>query len=189
MAESHWSPWDLFGLIYNCLICYYTCDDHILYFYSSHYLYFMIHSLHGLKKEKNWLAAKVWVFIAQLVEHCSNLVEGSGGWWLVFVECASVKCRRNISSCINTTFLDFLQPLHAVIDFNLRLRILVTMFRISRLCPSVISILKVWKSLSLHLMWSPFCEKQAHNSTDRDQFLRKIPQNVFSLPTKSCVHA
>ena len=136
----------------------------------------MIHSLHGLKKEKNWLAAKVWVFIAQLVEHCSNLVEGSGGWWLVFVECASVKCHRNISSCINTTFLDFLQPLHALIDFNLRLRILVTMFRISRLCPSVISILKVWKSLSLHLMWSPFCEKQAHNSTDRDQFLRKIPQ-------------
>ena len=142
-----------------------------------------------IKKKKNGPAAKVWVFIAQLVEHCSNLVEGSGGWWLVFVECASVKCHRNISSCINTTFLDFLQPLHAVIDFNLRLRILVTMFRINRLCPPVISILKVWKSLSLRLMWSPLSEKQAHNSTDRDQFLRKIPQNVFSLPTKSCVHA
>ena len=142
------------------------------------------------KKEiKNWLAADVWVFIAQLVEHCRNLVDGSGGWWLVFVECTSVKCRRNISSCINTTFVGLLQPLHAVIDFNLRLRILVTMFRISRLCPSVISILKVWKYLSLHLMWSPFCEKQPHNSTDRDQFLWKILQNVLSLPTKSCVHA
>ena len=112
--------------------------------------------------------------IVQSVEHCSNFVEGSGGWWLAFVECASVKCRWNISSCINTTFLDFHQPLLAVIDFNLRLRILFTMFRISRLCPSVISIDRyTWK-------------KQDHNSTDRDQFHRKRLQNVFSLPTKLC---
>ena len=108
-----------------------------LVFYSSRYLYFMFHSPHGLKKKKskNWLTAKVWVFIAQLAKHCSNFVEGSGGWWLAFVESASVKCRRNICSCINTTFLDFNQPLHAVIDLTIRLRILVTMFRISRPFP------------------------------------------------------
>ena len=40
-------------------------------------------------------------------------------------------------------FLEFHQPLHAVIDFTLRRRILVTMFRISRPCPSVVFILKV----------------------------------------------
>ena len=37
--------------------------------------------------------------------------------------------------CINTTFLDFHQPHHAVIDFTIRLRILVPMFRLSRLFP------------------------------------------------------
>ena len=51
------------------------------------------------------------------------------------MKCPSVKCRRNICSCINTTFLDFNQPLHAVIDLTRRLRILVTMFRISRPFP------------------------------------------------------
>ena len=49
--------------------------------------------------------------------------------------CASLKCRWNIFSCIKTTFLDSNQPLHTVIDFSVRLRILVTRFRISRLCP------------------------------------------------------
>ena len=37
-------------------------------------------------------------------------------------------------------FLEFHQLLHAVIDLTLRWRILVTTFRISRLCPSVIFI-------------------------------------------------
>ena len=96
-----------FGLICNCLICYmyYNRGDHILCFYSSHYLHFLFHFLHGLKQE---LAADVWVFIAQLVEHCSNFAEGSGGWWLAFVECASVKCCWNISSCIKTTFWNYI---------------------------------------------------------------------------------
>ena len=99
-----------------------------------HYLHFMFHSLHELKKNsKNWLAANAWVIIAQLVEHCSNFVKVSGG--CAFVECASVKCRWNISSCIKTTFLDSNQPLHTVIDFSVRLRILVTRFRVSRICP------------------------------------------------------
>ena len=93
---------------------------------------FTLSSFHVSNKSKNWLAANVWVIIAQLVKHCSNFVKVSGGH--AFVECPSVKCRWNISSCLKTTFLDSNQPLHAVIDFNLRLRILVTRFRISRLC-------------------------------------------------------
>ena len=132
------------------------------------------------KKSKNWLVAKVWVFIAQLV------VVGSGGWWLAFVECASVKCRRNICSCINTTFLDLYQPLHAVIDFTIRLRILVTMFRISRLFPFWNSHFKGSKIFIVTIDVKPLLSRtitQQIRITFSEEHL-----NVFSLPTKSWVH-
>ena len=51
------------------------------------------------------------------------------------MECSSVKCRWNISSCIKTTFQDSSQPPRTVIGFSLRLRILVTRPRISHPCP------------------------------------------------------
>ena len=38
----------------------------------------MIHSFHGLMNSINWLAFSVWVFIAQLVEHCSVNAEATG---------------------------------------------------------------------------------------------------------------
>ena len=125
------------------------------------------------------------VFIAQLVEHCSNFVEGSGGWWLAFIKCASVKCRRYICSCINTTFLDLHQPLHVVIDFIIRLRILVTMFRISRLFPFWNSHFKGSKIFIVTIDVKPLLSRTITQQI-RINFSEEH-LNVFSLPTKSCV--
>ena len=36
------------------------------------------HSFHGLINEISWPASSVWVFIAQLVEHCSMNAEATG---------------------------------------------------------------------------------------------------------------
>ena len=38
----------------------------------------MFHSFHGLMNSINWPASSVWVFIAQLVEHCSANAEATG---------------------------------------------------------------------------------------------------------------
>ena len=38
----------------------------------------VFHSFHGLKNSINWPASGVWVFIAQLVEHCSANAEATG---------------------------------------------------------------------------------------------------------------
>ena len=51
------------------------------------------------------------------------------------------------------------------------------MFRISRLCPSVVFILKVWKSLSLHLMWGHF-EK---SRTITQQIGINFPEKDFKI--------
>ena len=40
--------------------------------------YSMFHSFHGLMNSINWSASSVWVFIAQLVEHCSANAEATG---------------------------------------------------------------------------------------------------------------
>ena len=57
------------------------CDGHILIsfvfpqFTSFHS---MFHSFHGLMNSINWPASSVWVFIAQLGEHCSANAEATG---------------------------------------------------------------------------------------------------------------
>ena len=38
----------------------------------------MFHSFHGLMNSINWPASSVWVFIAQLGEHCSANAEATG---------------------------------------------------------------------------------------------------------------
>ena len=54
------------------------CDGHILIsfvfpqFTSFHAVF---HSLHGLMNSINWPASSIWVFIAQLGEHCSANAE------------------------------------------------------------------------------------------------------------------
>ena len=57
------------------------CDGHILIsfvfpqFTSFHSVF---HSFHGLMNSINWPASSVWVFIAQLGEHCSANAEATG---------------------------------------------------------------------------------------------------------------
>ena len=56
------------------------CDGHILIsfvfpqFTSFHSVF---HSFHGLKNSINWPVSSLWVFIAQLVEHCSVNAEAT----------------------------------------------------------------------------------------------------------------
>ena len=57
------------------------CDGHMLIsfvfpqFTSFHSAF---HSFHGLMNSINWPASSVWVFIAQLGEHCSASAEATG---------------------------------------------------------------------------------------------------------------
>ena len=57
------------------------CDGHMLIsfvfpqFTSFHSVF---HSFHGLMNSINWPASSVWVFIAQLGEHCSANAEATG---------------------------------------------------------------------------------------------------------------
>ena len=78
-----WSP-EIFlsGLICNCLNCDYNCDGRIFisfvfpqFISSSFYVSFL---LRVEMNSKNWPAPNIWVFIAQLVEHCSAYVEAMG---------------------------------------------------------------------------------------------------------------
>ena len=70
------------SLIYfrNCLIAIH-CDGHILIsfvFPQFTSLHSVLHSFHGLMNSINWPASSVWVFIAQLGEHCSANAEATG---------------------------------------------------------------------------------------------------------------
>ena len=49
-----------------------------LYFRSSHHFHSMFNFFQGLMNSINWPALHVWVFIAQLVEHCSTKAEVTG---------------------------------------------------------------------------------------------------------------
>ena len=57
------------------------CDGHILIsfvFPQFTSLHSVFHSFHGLMNSINWPASSVWVFIAQLGEHCSANAEATG---------------------------------------------------------------------------------------------------------------
>ena len=56
-------------------------DGHILihlYSRSSHHFIQCFHSFHGLMNSISWPASSIWVFIAQLGEHCSANAEATG---------------------------------------------------------------------------------------------------------------
>ena len=57
------------------------CDGHILisFVFPQFTLFHSVfHSFHGLMNSINWPASSVWVFIAQLGEHCSANAEATG---------------------------------------------------------------------------------------------------------------
>ena len=49
-----------------------------LYSRSSKSFHSVFHSFHGLMNSINWPASSVWIFIAQLGEHCSANAEATG---------------------------------------------------------------------------------------------------------------
>ena len=152
---------------------YYYRGDHILCFYSSHYLHFLFHFLHGLKQELKTLACCWCMGLHRSVGRA--LQQFCRGFWRMMARFRGMLLKYLLLHKDN--FLEFHQLLHAVIDLTLRWRILVTMFRISRLCPSVISILKVWKSLSLHLMWGHFDKSR----TITQQIGINFPEKDFKI--------
>ena len=69
-----------FGLLRNCLNCNYNCEGHMfisLVFSQFTSFNYMFHSFHGLMNLINWPGLHVWVFISQLVEHCSANAEAT----------------------------------------------------------------------------------------------------------------
>ena len=63
------------------LNCDYNCDGHtFISFIFPQFISFhsVFHTFHGLMNSLNWPALTVWVFIAQLVEHCNANAEATG---------------------------------------------------------------------------------------------------------------
>ena len=56
------------------------CGHMLVSFVSPQFtsLHSVLHSFHGLMNSTNWPASSVWVFIAQLGEHCSANAEATG---------------------------------------------------------------------------------------------------------------
>ena len=79
--ESRWSPKNFFRVTSQLLKLRFVCDGHVfisLVFPHSTSFHSVFHSFHGLMNSINWPASSVWVFIAQLVEHCSANAEATG---------------------------------------------------------------------------------------------------------------
>ena len=68
------------GYFRNCL----NCDSlrwshtHFICIPAVHTFHSVFHSFHGLMNSINWPASSIWVFIAQLGEHCSANAEATG---------------------------------------------------------------------------------------------------------------
>ena len=68
------------GYFRNCL----NCDSlrwshtHFICIPAVHIISFSVSFLHGLMNSINWPASTIWVFIAQLGEHCSANAEATG---------------------------------------------------------------------------------------------------------------
>ena len=64
--------------VYNCTMMMMMYNDDPFVFPQFTSLYSVFHSFHGLMNSINWPASSVWVFIAQLGEHCSANAEATG---------------------------------------------------------------------------------------------------------------
>ena len=108
------------------LICYmyYNRGDHILCFYSSHYLHFLFHFLHGLKQELKKLASGWCMGIHSSFGRA--LQQFSRGFWRMMARFRGMRLRKMLLKYLFLhwdNFLEFHQLLHAVIDLTLRWRI------------------------------------------------------------------
>ena len=80
--KSHWSPKKLLlWATLQLLKLRFNCDSRIFIsfvFPQFTSLNILFHSSHGLMNSINWPAVSVWVFVAQVVEHCSAIAEATG---------------------------------------------------------------------------------------------------------------
>ena len=68
--------WRLANLLIGMVICIICIISFVFPQFTSFHSVF--HSFHGLMNSINWPASSVWVFIAQLGEHCSTNAEATG---------------------------------------------------------------------------------------------------------------
>ena len=92
-----------------------------LYSRSSISFHSGFHSFHGLMNSINWPASSVWVFIAQLGEHCSANAEATGsnpveapkilfsGYFCNCLNCDSLRWSHTHSICIPAVQYHFIQ--------------------------------------------------------------------------------
>ena len=97
-----------------------TCSFH-LYSRSSISFHSVFHSFHGLMNSIKWPASSVWVFIAQLGEHCSANAEATGsnpveapkiffsGYFRNCLNCDSLRWSHTHSICIPAVQYHFIQ--------------------------------------------------------------------------------
>ena len=93
-----------------------------LYSRSSISFHSVFHSFHGLMNSINWPASSVWVFIAQLGEHCSANAEATGsnpveapkiffsGYFRNCLNCDSLRWSHTHSICIPAVQYHFIHP-------------------------------------------------------------------------------
>ena len=98
-----------------------------LYSRSSKSFHSVFHSFHGLMNSINWPASSVWVFIAQLGEHCSANAEATGsnpveapkiffsGYFRNCLNCDSLRCSHTHFT-IHCVAEDFLSGYYVKID-------------------------------------------------------------------------
>ena len=115
----------------NCLNCNNHCDDHIfiqnLYFCSSHHLH--VSFLSRVKiNSTNWPAPNVWVFTAQMVEHCSANAEAMGSSPVEFPQnffgfiCNCSSCDHHSNDHIFIQNLYFCSSHHLHVSFLSRVK-------------------------------------------------------------------
>ena len=92
-----------------------------LYSRSSRHFHSVFHSFHGLMNSINWPDSSVWVFIAQLGEHCSANAEATGsnpveapkiffsGYFRNCLNCDSLRWSHIHFICIPAVHIIFIQ--------------------------------------------------------------------------------
>ena len=93
-----------------------------LYFPQFTSFHSVFHSFHGLMNSINWPASSIWVFIAQLGEHCSANAEATGsnpveapknflfsGYFRNCLSCDSVRWSHTHFICIPRSSHHFIQ--------------------------------------------------------------------------------
>ena len=105
------------GYFRNCLNCDSLRWSQLISFVFPQFTSFhsVFHSFHGLMNSINWPASSVWVFIAQLGEHCSANAEATGS---NPVEAPKIFFSGSFRNCLNCDSLRWSQLISSVQLYN-----------------------------------------------------------------------